>query len=74
MPGAKPGDLPQQLQIQVVNPGGGGAGGGEKYALPISLQPYQQGGATVLTVAYGNAPQEQGEAIQLQVGPPTYSL
>ncbi|XP_014248466.1 zinc finger and BTB domain-containing protein 49-like isoform X2 [Cimex lectularius] len=71
VPGAKPGDLPQQqtLQIQVVNPGGGAGGaGGEKYtAVPISIQPFQQGGATVLTVAYSNAHQDQGDAIQLQL-------
>ncbi|XP_014270577.1 uncharacterized protein [Halyomorpha halys] len=69
VPGAKPGDLPQQqtLQIQVVNPNPGAGGGPEKYALPISLQPFQQGGATVLTVAYSNPHHEQGEAIQLQL-------
>lgn len=68
MPGAKPGDLPQQqtLQIQVVNPGGG-AGGSEKY-LPISLQPFQQGNTTVLTVAYANPDQDSpDQPIQLQV-------
>uniref|UniRef100_A0A146M645 Gastrula zinc finger protein XlCGF46.1 n=2 Tax=Lygus hesperus TaxID=30085 RepID=A0A146M645_LYGHE len=71
VPGAKPGDLPQQqtLQIQVVNPGGGSGGGGsDKYhAVPISLQPFNQGGATVLTVSYANPHQDNGEAIQLQL-------
>lgn len=67
VPGAKPGDLPQQqtLQIQVVNPNSGGGGGPEKY-LPISLQPFQQGGTTVLTVAYSNPHHDQGD-IQLQL-------
>lgn len=69
VPGAKPGDLPQQqtLQIQVVNPNPGAGGTPEKYALPISLQPFQQGGTTVLTVAYSNPHHDQGEAIQLQL-------
>lgn len=71
VPGAKPGDLPQQqtLQIQVVNPGTGAPGTGEKYAVPL----FQQAGATVLTLAYSNPHQDQGDpsggatAIQLQV-------
>ncbi|BET01544.1 ZnF_C2H2 [Nesidiocoris tenuis] len=70
VPGAKPGDLPQQqtLQIQVVNPGGGSGGGSDKYhAVPISLQPFTQGGATVLTVSYANPHQDNGETIQLQL-------
>lgn len=40
----KPGEVTQQqtLQIQVVNPANN-ASGGEKYALPLSLQHFQQG-------------------------------
>ncbi|XP_076259263.1 uncharacterized protein LOC143195706 isoform X2 [Rhynchophorus ferrugineus] len=54
MPGAKPGDPQQTVQIQVVNPAVTQASGGNspKYQLSqIPLQTFGQG-ATVLTVAY----------------------
>lgn len=65
MPGAKPGDLSQHqtLQIQVLP----NLGGDNKiHAVPVSLQHFQQGTATVLNVVYGN-PADGNESIQLQV-------
>ncbi|XP_050308432.1 zinc finger and BTB domain-containing protein 49-like isoform X2 [Anthonomus grandis grandis] len=52
MPGAKPGDPQQTVQIQVVNPAQQNEGNSPKYQLSqIPIQTFGQG-ATVLTVAY----------------------
>ncbi|XP_066258408.1 zinc finger protein 281-like isoform X3 [Euwallacea similis] len=52
MPGSKPGDPQQTVQIQVVNPAQTSGGNSPKYQLSqIPIQTFGQG-ATVLTVAY----------------------
>lgn len=57
MPGAKPGDAQQTVQIQVVNPNAMHQASNHQH---IPLQNFQQG-TTVLTVAY--APQD-GDVLQ----------
>lgn len=60
MPGAKPGDAQQTVQIQVVNPNAmQSASAATQQHIPMH-NPFQQG-TTVLTVAY--APQE-GDLLQ----------
>ncbi|ENN71308.1 hypothetical protein YQE_12233, partial [Dendroctonus ponderosae] len=55
MPGSKPGDPQQTVQIQVVNPPQPSGGSSPKYQLSqIPLQTFTQG-ATVLTVAYNGS-------------------
>lgn len=60
MPGAKPGDPQQTVQIQVVNPqpppvSQAGPGNSPKYQISqIPIQTFGQG-ATVLTVAYNSS-------------------
>lgn len=59
----------QTVQIQVVNPNvsQGGNSGDQKYHIaPISLGQFQQGAATVLTVAYS---QQGADGLQIQVQP-----
>lgn len=61
MPGAKPGDAQQTVQIQVVNPNAmQSASAAAQQHIPMHHNPFQQG-TTVLTVAY--APQE-GDLLQ----------
>ncbi|KAL3274455.1 hypothetical protein HHI36_015843 [Cryptolaemus montrouzieri] len=71
MPGAKPGDPQQTVQIQVINPpmSPPSPGGQQKYHMtPIPIQTFGQG-ATVLTVAY-NGNQEGIQIVDGQNGIP----
>lgn len=64
---------PQTIQIQVVNPNAPtlnantGNNNAPKYVMPIQIQGFPQGAATVLTLAYNQA--APGEPLQLQLQP-----
>ncbi|KAK9888280.1 hypothetical protein WA026_000543 [Henosepilachna vigintioctopunctata] len=71
MPGAKPGDPQQTVQIQVLNPqpmSPPSPGGQQKFLAPIPIPTFGQG-ATVLTVAY-NGNQEGIQIVDGQHGIP----
>lgn len=64
---------PQTIQIQVVNPNtptinpNASNSNAPKYVMPIQIQGFPQGAATVLTLAYNQA--VPGEPLQLQLQP-----